>query len=362
MAWLRIPDAHPQLCGGGLLLRELAPEDLDAWFARLSDPETAALAGDPVATSVQAVHEGLAHHRRAFRAKKGLRWAIVPDELGASVGTIGLEPFDVAALSARVGCAIGRAHWGRGLATTAGRLVLAYAFDELGLARIEAEVLANNAASLRVLRKLGFAPEPGAPDGWLRYARTMGEVDPAGPHGDAARHLPLAELDAGLAALPGPDKDRGRVALIVRRLPDHRRETPQRVEVTPEEGVPGDDWVRRHPAETDAQLAVMRRDVAALIANGQDLTLFGDNLFVDLDLSAANLPLGTRLAVGGAVVEVTAKPHNGCKKFQARFGPGALRFVQAKETRSDNRRGIYWKVVEPGTVEVGAPIRVLSRP
>ena len=77
----------------------------------------------------------------------------------------------------------------------------------------------------------------------------------------------------------------------------------------------------------------MRHDVAALIANGQPLTLFGDNLFVDLDISTANLPSGTRLRVGEALVEVTPKPHNGCSKFEGRFGADALRFVAPAPTR-----------------------------
>jgi MOSC domain-containing protein YiiM len=125
--------------------------------------------------------------------------------------------------------------------------------------------------------------------------------------------------------------------------------------------VPGDGWTRRPPRDPDAQLAVMQSDVAALIANGQPLTLFGDNLFVELDLSAANLPTGSRLRVGAAIVAVTAKPHNGCAKFDARFGNDALRFVQAKATRHLNLRGIYWNVIEPGAVRRGDPIHVLSR-
>ena len=86
----------------------------------------------------------------------------------------------------------------------------------------------------------------------------------------------------------------------MRRHPDGGRETLDRVALSTEEGVPGDGWSRRPPRDPQAQLAVMRRDVAELIANGQPLTLFGDNLFVDLDLSAANLPVGTRLRAGGA--------------------------------------------------------------
>lgn len=182
-----------------------------------------------------------------------------------------------------------------------------------------------------------------------------------GPRGDASRHRRMDELEEGLRALPPAPTDAGRLALISRRRPDGVREAPDSVRVTLEEGVPGDGWFRRPPRKPDAQLAVMRRDVAELIANGQPLTHFGDNLYVDLDVSAENLPAGTRIRVGEALVEVTAEPHNGCAKFRGRFGDAALRFVQAAPTRHLNLRGIYWKVIEPGAVRVGAPIQVLSR-
>lgn len=182
-----------------------------------------------------------------------------------------------------------------------------------------------------------------------------------GPSGDAERHLDRSALAAGLAALPPAPSDLGRVALILRRHADGTRETPPAARLTPAEGVPGDGWSRRPPRDPEAQLAVMRLDVATMIANGQPLTLFGDNLFVDLDLSAGNLPCGTRLRVGDAVVEVTAKPHNGCLKFRQRFGGDALRFVQAPATRPLNLRGIYWRVIAPGEVATGAPVAVLSR-
>jgi MOSC domain-containing protein YiiM len=107
------------------------------------------------------------------------------------------------------------------------------------------------------------------------------------------------------------------------------------------------------------QLAVMNRAVASLIAAGQPLVTFGDNLYVDLDLSAANLPFGTRLRVGSALVEMTPHPHNGCAKFNARFGNDALRLVQRKETRDRNYRGVYWRVIEDGGVAVGEAIEVL---
>jgi MOSC domain-containing protein YiiM len=182
-----------------------------------------------------------------------------------------------------------------------------------------------------------------------------------GPAGDPARFPALAALDRGYRALSVPPADGGSLSLIVRRRPDGARETPAQVRLTVEAGVPGDRWSRRLPRLPEAQITVMRRDVAELIANGQQITLFGDNLFVDLDLSADNLPPGTRLQVGEAIVEVTPKPHNGCVKFRGRFGGDALEFVSAKATRAENLRGIYWQVIEAGEVRVGDGIRVLRR-
>jgi MOSC domain-containing protein YiiM len=182
-----------------------------------------------------------------------------------------------------------------------------------------------------------------------------------GPAGDAAAHLPLDVLDARLRALSDAPRDLGRIALIVRRRADGVREALDGTRLLLEEGVPGDGWSRRPPRDPQAQLAVMRTDVAELLANGQSLTVFGDNLFVDLDISAANLPVGARLRAGRAVVEVTPKPHNGCHKFKGRFGGDALRLVQRVETRDRNLRGIYWRVVEPGEIWLGDAIHVLSR-
>lgn len=172
-------------------------------------------------------------------------------------------------------------------------------------------------------------------------------------------HRTCAELEAAHAALREPPRALGRVVLLVRRPAEGERDTPERGALSVEEGLVGDDWARRPPRDPAAQIAVMRADLAETIAAGQALALFGDNLFVDLDLSAPNMLPGTRLSVGEAIVEVTAKPHNGCRKFRERFGLDALSFVQAAATRDQNRRGVYWRVVVPGEVRVGSAIQVL---
>ena len=180
--------------------------------------------------------------------------------------------------------------------------------------------------------------------------------------GDPARFRTLADLERGLAVLTAMPANRGRVALIVRRCVENgRRELPDRVALAPDSGVPGDAWERRPGRDPAMQLAVMQHDVAELIANGQPLVLFGDNLFVDLDLSTRNLPLGSRVRAGGVILEVTPAPHNGCRKFRARFGDEALRFVSSPSLRSRNLRGIYLRVVAAGEVACGDAVEVLSR-
>ena len=190
-------------------------------------------------------------------------------------------------------------------------------------------------------------------DGLARHAMK-------GPLGDPSRHLDSAALEAAYAVLPAPPRDRGTLGLIVARSSDHRRDTPQQVRLTVEAGVPGDRW-QHHDGKPESQLAVMRIDVAKLLANGQSLTLFGDNLFVDLDISAANLPAGSRLRLGEALLEVTPEPHTGCRQFRQRFGGDALRLTADQRFRDHHLRGIYLRVVEPGRIAVDDALEVVSR-
>jgi len=179
--------------------------------------------------------------------------------------------------------------------------------------------------------------------------------------GDPARYHKLDHLERELASLPVTPKNIGRVSLIVRRSEAGRRETPERTNLASDAGLPGDAWGRQSEPQIEGQITVIQRDVADLIANGQPLPLFGDNLILELDLSRSNLPLGSRVRIGTATLEVTPKPHNGCHKFRARFGSDALRFVSQPSLRHRNLRGIYMRVVGNGEVAPGDPVEVVAR-
>ncbi len=127
-------------------------------------------------------------------------------------------------------------------------------------------------------------------------------------------------------------------------------------------GLVGDRWHLGSSPTNDSQLTVMNARLAQLIASDrQGWALAGDQLYVDLDLSIENLPAGTRLSVGDAVIEVSDVPHTGCAKFSARFGTEALKFVNKSPGRELRLRGLNARVVEPGRVRVGDTISKLER-
>jgi ribosomal-protein-alanine N-acetyltransferase len=153
---LHFPDAVPTLFRDTVYLRELTEDDVPAWFERASDPESAVLAGDSIPESIEMGVHWLQRHRERFRQQAGIRWAIVPMGSTASVGTIGLAITSKEERRAELGIVVGRASWGKGVGTSAARLVTGYAFSTLGLAEIQAEVLQRNLASRRLLEKVGF--------------------------------------------------------------------------------------------------------------------------------------------------------------------------------------------------------------
>ena len=180
-------------------------------------------------------------------------------------------------------------------------------------------------------------------------------------------HLTAAELEAGLDDIRAAPPDVGTVALVVRRPEVGERHVLDEGELDEAWGVVGDNWNQRHnrhhpegTPDPDRQLNVINARVSRLVAvDPGRMALAGDQLHLDLDLSEANLPPGTRLALGSAVIEVTPIPHTGCDKFVSRFGKEAMRFVNSRQGRALRLRGLNARVVVPGTVRPGDPVRKL---
>jgi hypothetical protein len=181
-------------------------------------------------------------------------------------------------------------------------------------------------------------------------------------------HLSLAELEAGLDHAREAPADSGTLVLIVRRPAENEREVLAKGTLDLVTGLAGDNWKARGSSSTpdgfahpDAQITMMNARAALLVARDPGRRpLAGDQLYADLDISVANLPPGTRLALGSAVIEVTGKPHLGCAKFLARFGRDALKFVNSRTGRQLRLRGLNARIVVPGTVRSGDVIRKVA--
>ncbi len=184
-------------------------------------------------------------------------------------------------------------------------------------------------------------------------------------HVEENAHLDIAVLEGGLAKIRRAPRDAGTVELIVRRPVPEQREVVEEAQLDPTAGLVGDNWLERGSRATDdgaahpdMQLTMMSARAAALIARARDRwPLAGDQLYVDLDLSGANLPAGTLLQLGTATIEITDQPHTGCGKFVRRFGVDAMRFVNSDAGRQLNLRGIYARIVSGGTVRTGDAVR-----
>ncbi len=183
----------------------------------------------------------------------------------------------------------------------------------------------------------------------------------------AIRQLSRDELEQGLADILASPQDNGRLELIVRRPGTDRRETLESARLDTDRGLIGDTWFERGSrdrpdgsADPEMQLTVMNARVVALVADAPDRReLAGDQLYLDMDLGRDNLPPGTRVSIGSAVIEVTEPPHTGCRKFADRFGREAMVFVNSGLGRQRNFRGINARVVVSGDVRVGDTARKL---
>jgi hypothetical protein len=178
-------------------------------------------------------------------------------------------------------------------------------------------------------------------------------------------YLTTEQLEAGLDFVRQSPKDGGRLEMIVRRPRVEAREVLEEGELDLEMGLVGDNWLERGSGRTadgsahpDMQLNVINARLLDLVAQDRARwQLAGDQLVVDFDLSEENIPPGTQLAIGSAVIEVTAQPHTGCQKFVARFGREAMLFVNSPVGKQLHLRGINARVVQPGTIRPGDAVR-----
>ena len=176
------------------------------------------------------------------------------------------------------------------------------------------------------------------------------------------------ELEAALPHLRAAPADNGTLQMIVRRPAVNEREVLDEAMLDLRDGLSGDTWNRRGSSRTPdgsphpgMQLTLMNTRVIEFLSGSREhWPLAGDQLYVDLDLSLMNLPPGTRLAIGDAVVEVSPLPHTGCDKFVARFGLDAMKFVNSPIGRALNLRGINAFVVSPGIVRRGDSVRKVT--
>jgi MOSC domain-containing protein YiiM len=174
-------------------------------------------------------------------------------------------------------------------------------------------------------------------------------------------HLSQRRLAAGLGWIRASPRGEGRVVLVVRRPATGMRELAEEGMLDHVAGLAGDNWFARgststpdRTADPQRQVTVMNARVAELVAGGTDrMALAGDQLYIDLDLSVDNLPAGSLLTVGQAVVQVSDAPHLGCAKFVERFGAEAMRFVNSRTGRQLRLRGMNTRVVVPGIVRPG---------
>ena len=173
-------------------------------------------------------------------------------------------------------------------------------------------------------------------------------------------HLSADKLEQGVDHILASPSDVGTLKLIGLRPDVDQRETPAEGRLDIEQGLVGDNWSTRGAADPDMQLNIMNARVIGLLAQTRDRwSLAGDQLYLDMDLSDENLPPGTQLSLGDAIIEVTEPPHTGCKKFAARFGVDAMVFVNSGRGKKLNFRGINAKVIQSGDIKVGDVARKL---
>jgi len=181
-------------------------------------------------------------------------------------------------------------------------------------------------------------------------------------------HQSLQELESKTNEILKSPKNHGKIELLVIRPVSNERKVVEEMQVTHEDGVLGDVWKTKPSSSTpdgkphpEKQVTIMNsRCIRTLAGDKNNWPPAGDQIYVDLDLSTQNIPAGTELKIGTAVLKVSSSPHNGCKKFAQRFGQDSMRFVNSKMGKANRFRGLNAYVLKEGTISAHDSVEILE--
>ena len=176
-----------------------------------------------------------------------------------------------------------------------------------------------------------------------------------------------SELDAALPFVLDAPKMETKVALLCLRPVRNQREFPAELRFTVKDGVVGDygmtsPWLTLPDGTADPRIhvSILPQRVLDLVwYDPANVTFPGDTIVADFNVTLENLPVGTRLQVEDAELEVTNLWNEGCAKWKVRFGREAYGWTSAPEHEALRLRGIYCQIVKNGTVRIGDTLRRL---